>query len=192
MSRMTRLTRWAFASNTCLIALTIPDKKQCCYPLSGRQHFLLSVLNIHYPAAASAPGPFCWFSCESPAGWLRAASSAGALRLCRIPGKKKTRTAPLAESSQKIILFDYIVSIPRVARISKRSFAILFGRFLASDAHCFAIYRSSCSIQGFLQRFTRTFIGKAFQQHLLLISCPSRVFLAHKAHDARVGESSHD
>lgn len=154
--------------------------------------FLFSVLDMHYPAAASTPGPFCRFSREYPAGGRLAASSAGALRFCRIPGKKKTRTAPLAESSQKIILFDYIVSIPRAARMCKRSFAILLGRFLASDAHCFAIYRSGCSIQGFLQRFTRTFIGKAFQQHLLLISCPSRVFLAHKAHDARVGESSHD
>ena len=153
---------------------------------------MLSVLNIHYPAAASAPGPFCWFSCESPAGWLRAASSAGALRLCRIPGKKKTRTAPLAESSQKIILFDYIVSIPRAARMCKRSFSILFGRFLASNAHCFAVYRSGCSVQGFLQGFARAFLGKAFLEHLLLISCPIRAFLAHKAHDARVGESSHD
>ena len=33
--------------------------------------------------------------------------------------KKKTRTTPLAESSQKIILFDYIVSIPRAARMCK-------------------------------------------------------------------------
>ena len=33
--------------------------------------------------------------------------------------KKKTRTAPVAEFSQKIILFDYIVSIPRAARMRK-------------------------------------------------------------------------
>lgn len=153
---------------------------------------LFSVLDMHYPAAASTPGSFCRFSREYPAGGRWAASSAGALRFCRIPGKKKTRTAPLAESSQKIILFDYIVSIPRAARMRKRLFAILLGRFLASDAHCFAIYRSGCSVQGFLQRFTRTFIRKAFPEHLFLISRPSRVFLVHKAHDTRVGESSHD
>ena len=51
---------------------------------------------------------------------------------CGNSGKKKTRTAPVAESSQKIILFDYIVSIPRAARMCKRSFAILYGGFLAS------------------------------------------------------------
>lgn len=51
---------------------------------------------------------------------------------CGNPGKKKTRTAPVAESSQKIILFDYRVSIPRAAQMCKRSFAILLGRFLAS------------------------------------------------------------
>lgn len=189
---MTRLTRWAFASDGEPITSDYPRQKTMLLPIIWVAAFLFSVLDMHYSAAASTPGPFCWFSCESPAGWLRAASSAGALRLCRIPGKKKTRTAPLAESSQKIILFDYIVSIPRAARMRKRLFAILFSRFLATDAHRLAVDGSGCSIQGFLQRFTRTFIGKAFQQHLHLISCPSRVFLAHKAHDARVGESSHD
>ena len=39
--------------------------------------------------------------------------------LFSVLNKKKTRTAPLAESSQKIILFDYIVSIPRAARMRK-------------------------------------------------------------------------
>ena len=94
--------------------------------------FLFSVLDMHYPAGASTPGSFCCVSGEYPAGGWQAASNAGALRFCRIPGKKKMRTAPVAESSQKIILFDYIVSIPRAARMRKRSFAILFGRLLAS------------------------------------------------------------
>lgn len=158
-------------------------------PIIWAAAFLFSVLNIHYPTLASTPGSFCRFSGLRPDVRRQAVPV-----LCGSAGfrAKKTRTAQLAESSQKMILFDYIVSIPRAARMCKRSFAILLGRFLASDAHCFAIYRSGCSIQGFLQRFTRTFIGKAFQQHLLLISCPSRVFLAHKTHDARMGESSHD
>jgi hypothetical protein len=33
--------------------------------------------------------------------------------------KKKTRTAPLAESSQKMILFDSVNSIPQAARMRK-------------------------------------------------------------------------
>lgn len=102
-------------------------------PIIWAAAFLFSVLNMHYPALASAPVAFLLGgSGEYPACWRQAASSAGALWFCRNPGKKKTRTAPLAESSQKIILFDYIVSIPRAARMRKRSFAILFGGFLAS------------------------------------------------------------
>lgn len=102
-------------------------------PVSWAAAFLFSVLNMHYPAPASTPEPQCCVSGVYPAGWL----AAGGLQ-CRFsaalrnPGKKKTRTAPVAESSQKIILFDYIVSIPRAARMCKRSFAILLGRFLAS------------------------------------------------------------
>ena len=102
-------------------------------PVSWAAAFLFSVLNMYYPALASAPEPLCCVSDVYTAGWL----AAGGLQ-CRFsaalrnPGKKKTRTAPLAESSQKTILFDYIVSIPRAARMCKRSFAILLGRFLAS------------------------------------------------------------
>lgn len=65
---------------------------------------MFSVMNMHYPALASAPGPFCCGSGEYPACWRQAASSAGALWALRKFGQKKTRTAPLAESSQKIIL----------------------------------------------------------------------------------------
>lgn len=129
---MTRLTRWAFASDGEPITSDYPRQKTMLLPIIWAAAFLFFVLDMHYPAAAFTPGPFCRFSREYPADERRAASSADALRFCRIPGKKKTRTAPVAESSQKIILFDYRVSIPRAARMRKRSFAILFGGFLAS------------------------------------------------------------
>ena len=93
-------------------------------PVSWAAAFLFSVLNMHYPALASAPGALL-------AGGRRQVVPV-LCGPCGNSGKKKTRTAPLAESSQKIILFDYRVSIPRAARMCKRSFAILFGGFLAS------------------------------------------------------------
>lgn len=58
-------------------------------PVSWAAAFLFSVLNMYYPALASAPGPFCWGSGEYPAYWRQAASSAGALWALRKFGQKE-------------------------------------------------------------------------------------------------------
>ena len=66
-------------------------------PIIWAAAFLFSVLNMHYPALASAPGAFLLGeSGEYPACWRQAASSAGALRALRKFGQKENENCAIS------------------------------------------------------------------------------------------------